>query len=180
MFEKAVPNTACVYSWRVNPWREGRCSALTVDPLPPRSRKMRGSTANSSGGRRILYRRIRCWRISRNSFRRITNTLRIRGSVLSFCLVADNRSVRLMLHQFQVHLFEGMGGRFHRADGCACLHERAHQVRILVIRMREADGEDALGSRRLLDKGQSADGFEPARGVPDDAHLGARSKQAGA
>src|SRR5579885_3142431 len=123
MFEKVVPTTPCVYSWRVNPWREGMCKVLTFDPLPTRCRSKRGIARNSSGGRKMLNRRIRCWKISRNSFRRITTTLRIRGYILSFCLVANRCSVTLMLHQVHVHLFERMGGWFHCADACACLHE---------------------------------------------------------
>src|SRR6202521_4358645 len=108
----------------------------------------------------------------------MTRTLCILAWLLLNLLRGDRRRFALTLYQFQIHLFEGMGGHFHRADGCACLHEGAHQRRILLIGMRETDGEGTLGGRRSLNKGQSTNGLEPVRCVSDDMHLGARSKHA--
>src|SRR5271165_7133169 len=165
MFENAFATSACAYSWRVNPCRDGTLSELALDPLPTFCRKMRGSTSKSSGGRKMPNRRIRCWRISRNSFRRITKTLRIGDQAPSLSLVAGSRRCMLVLHQLQVHFFERMGGWFNRTNVCASCHERPHQLRILIIGLSETDGEDALGGSHLLDKRQSADGREPARRV---------------
>ena len=47
--------------------------------------------------------------------------------------MADIHRFTCLLHQFQVHFLQGMGGGFHRADVCACLNERAHERRVLFI-----------------------------------------------
>src|SRR5258708_30772006 len=99
MFENSVPTSPCVYSCTVNPWRDGTFRALALDPLPPLCRNMKGSTTNSSGGGRVLYRRIRCCAISRDSFRRITKTFCLVLLCPSPCLVAARPSRPLVLPQ---------------------------------------------------------------------------------
>src|SRR5215469_12450101 len=178
MFENVVPTSPCEYSWRVNPCREGTCSELALDPLPTLCRKMSGITANSSGGRRIVYRRVRCWSMSRNSFRRITNTLPIRASAPSSCSVAGSKRFTRLLHQFHVHFLQGLGGGLNRADVCACLHECPHERRMLIIGMLQADGQDALGGGRIPDERQATRGLDPLRGISGDAHLGPCAKHA--
>src|SRR5487761_2178829 len=114
--------------------------------------------------------------MSRNSLRRITKTLRISGQAPSSSLVADIRRVTRLLHQLHVHFLKRMGSRLNRADLCARLDERPHQLRILIIGMIETDGEDIVLRSRTPYKGHGADSLLPVRRISDDAHLGSCSK----